>query len=73
METRTGSGDTVADMQTLIQSLGDGLGGLDDQLLRDLRGIGSEHEMRREEILRELQVLANSIGFLLCAEPAGAQ
>jgi hypothetical protein len=73
METRTGSGDTVADMQTLIQSLGDGLGGLDDQLLRDLRGIGSEHEMRREEILRELQVLANSIGFLLCAEPAGPQ
>jgi hypothetical protein len=73
METRTGSGDTVADMQTLIQSLGDELGGLDDQLLRDLRGIGSEHEMRREEILRELQVLANSIGFLLCAEPATAQ
>jgi hypothetical protein len=73
METRTGSGDTVADMQTLIQSLGDELGGLDDQLLRDLRGIGSEHEMRREEILRELQVLANSIGFLLCAEPAGPQ
>ena len=73
METRTGLGDTVADMQTLIQSLGDELGGLDDQLLRDLRGIGSEHEMRQEEILRELQVLANSIGFLLCAEPASTQ
>ena len=73
MKMRTGSGDTVADMQTLIQSLGDELGGLDDQLLRDLRGIGSEHEMRREQILRELQVLASSIGFLMCAEPAGAQ
>lgn len=73
METRAGSGDTVADMQTLIQSLGDELGGLDEQLLRDLQGIACEHEMRREEILRELQVLADSLGFLLCAEPTGAQ
>ena len=73
MEARAGSVDTIADMQTLIQSLGDELGGLDDQLLRDLRGIGSDHEMRREQILRELQVLANSIGFLLCAEPASAE
>jgi hypothetical protein len=73
METPTGSVDTVATMQTLIQSVGDELGGLDEQLLRDLHGIASEHEMRREEILRELQALADGIGFLLCAEPAGAE
>jgi hypothetical protein len=76
METSETSGvsvDTVAGMRALIQSLGDGLGGIDEQLLRDLRGIASEHEMRRDEILRELQVLADGIGFLLCAEPAGVQ
>ena len=72
METDAGSVDIAADMRALILSLGDGLGGIDEQLLRDLYGITSEHEARREEILRELQVLASTIGFLLCAEPAGA-
>ena len=73
MEPHAGSVDTVAAMQALIQSVGDELGGVDEQLLRDLQGIALEHEMRREEILRELQVLADSIGFLLCAEPIGAE
>ena len=68
METCASPFETVGELHALIQELGDGLGGLDQQLLSDLRGVAVEHEMRREAILRELQVLGESIGFLLCAE-----
>ena len=65
METSARPLETVSELHALIQEIGDGLGGLDQQLLGDLRGITAEHETRREVILRELQVLAESIGFLL--------
>ncbi len=68
METCASAFETVSELHALIQELGDGLGGLDQQLLSDLRGIAAEHETRREAILRELQVLGESIGLLLLAE-----
>ncbi len=41
------------------------------QLLRDLRTVLAEHDLRREEILRELQVLADNMGTLPTTRPRG--
>ena len=49
--------------QALIKALGDALGRLDQALLRDVRSLACEHEVRREAILGELQGLAGSIGM----------
>lgn len=62
--------------QMLLKALGDALNRLDQQLLRDVRAVASEHEQRREEILGELQGLAASIGMFhapLNAAPAAEE
>jgi hypothetical protein len=49
--------------KVLVKALGDALDRLDQQLLRDVRTIATEHEARREAILGELQGLAAGIGM----------
>jgi hypothetical protein len=50
----------------LIRALGDAIRRVDEQLLRDVRNVTIQHEMRREAIVGELQTLATR----LCALPA---
>lgn len=51
---------------TLIRTLADAVRRADEQVLRELRGLTMQHELRRESILEELQSLAGR----LCALPA---
>jgi hypothetical protein len=69
-EMRVRLSEIAGDEQALVQALGDALSRLDQQLLRDVRSIASEHEVRREEILGELQGLAGGIGMF--RPPLGA-
>ena len=69
-EMRVRLSEIAGDEQTLVQALGDALSRLDQQLLRDVRSIATEHEIRREEILGELQGLAIGIGMF--RPPLGA-
>ena len=72
-EMRVRLSEIASDEQALVQALGDALDRLDQQLLRDVRSIATEHELRREEILGELQGLAGGIGMFrapLAAPPA---
>ena len=62
-EMRVRLSEIAGDEQTLVQALGDALSRLDQQLLHDVRSIATEHEIRREEILGELQGLAIGIGM----------
>jgi hypothetical protein len=55
--------DISGDEKTLIKALGDALNRLDQQLLLDVRNLATDHEVRREAILAELQSLAASIGM----------
>lgn len=50
----------------LIRALGDAMRRVDEQLLREVRNVTIQHEMRREAIVTELQTLATR----LCALPA---
>jgi hypothetical protein len=50
----------------LIRALGDAIRRVDEQLLREVRNVTIQHEMRREAIVSELQTLATR----LCALPA---
>jgi hypothetical protein len=69
-EMRVRLSEIAGDEQALVQALGDALSRLDQQLLRDVRSIATEHEIRREEILGELQGLAGGIGMFRA--PLGA-
>ena len=51
-----------------VRRLSDAIRRVDDQLLRDVRNVSLQHEVRREAILGELQTLAGR----LCALPARA-
>jgi len=50
----------------LIRRLADAIRRADDQLLREVRSVTLQHEMRRDAVLTELQTLAGR----LCALPA---
>ncbi len=52
----------------LIRTLNDAIRRADEQLLREVRGVTLQHELRRETILGELQTLATR----LCALPSRA-
>ncbi len=62
-EMRLRLGEAARDERALVQALADALNRLDEQLLRDVRTIGTEHELRREEIHGELRHLADGIGM----------
>jgi hypothetical protein len=53
---------TSTSEQSLVKSLGDALNHVDQQLIRDIRRVATEHEARRAVIFNELQALACSIG-----------
>jgi hypothetical protein len=57
--------DSRGEME-LIRALGDAIRRVDEQLLREVRNVTVQHEMRREAIVGELQTLATR----LCALPA---
>ena len=61
----------MADMErSQVQNLSDALNHIDQQLLQDVRRVGTEHQDRRGSILNELQALARTIGqFLPTREP----
>jgi len=60
---RTRLKEVADNEQALVKALGDALDRLDQALLRDVRTIATEHELRREAILGELQGLAAGIGM----------
>jgi len=51
--------------QDFVRTLSDALRRVDEQLLRDVRNVSLQHELRREAILGEMQELASR----LCALP----
>ncbi|HET6388056.1 hypothetical protein [Hyphomicrobium sp.] len=55
--------------QDFVLTLSDAIRRVDEQLLRDVRNVALQHELRREAILGELQDLASR----LCALPARTQ
>ncbi|MBA2127664.1 hypothetical protein DLM45_15745 [Hyphomicrobium methylovorum] len=57
--------DSQGEME-LVRALGDAIRRVDEQLLREVRTVTVQHEMRREAILGELQTLAGR----LCVLPA---
>ena len=62
-EMRARLNEVANNEQVLVQALADALSRMDQQLLRDVRGIAHEHEARREAILGELHSLAAGIGM----------
>ena len=57
-------GELSARSQTeteFIQKLSDAINAVDDKLLRDVRRVSLQHEIRREAILTELQTLASQL------------
>ena len=63
---------TATGEQSLVKGLGDALSYVDQQLLRDIRKVATEHEARRAVIFNELQALACSIGVFQPPEEVGA-
>jgi hypothetical protein len=61
---------TATTEQSLVKNLGDALNNLDQQLLRNVRKVGAEHQARRGVILNELQGLAASVGMFLPPQEA---
>jgi hypothetical protein len=57
--------ETFRNEQALVKSLRDALYDLDQRLLRDIREVAADHQIRRGTILNELQDLAGSIGKFL--------
>ncbi|RUO98784.1 hypothetical protein [Hyphomicrobium sp.] len=57
--------DNARTEQDFVQTLSEALRRVDEQLLRDVRNVSLQHELRREAILGELQELATR----LCALP----
>ena len=56
--------------RSLVESLGDQLNRLDQEILQGIRNVATGHEARRGAILNELQALAGRIGtFLPAREP----
>lgn len=56
--------------QDFIHTLSDALRRVDEQLLRDVRNVALQHELRREAILGELQDLASRLCALPVRDPA---
>lgn len=63
--------DNSRSEQNLVRALGDAIRRVDEQLLRDVRNISIQHELRREAILGELQALATRLCVL--PSPGAAQ
>ncbi len=55
--------ETFRNEQALVKSLADDLNNLDQQLLRDIRQVAADHQIRRGTIFNALVDLAGSIGM----------
>src|SRR5712691_3541598 len=66
-EMRARLSQTAHSERSLVESLGDALNRLDQDILQSVRNIAAGHEARRGAILNELQALACSIGMFLPA------
>ena len=64
-EMRARLSQTAHTERSLVESLGDALNRLDQEMLQNIRNIAVGHESRRGAILNELQTLAGSIGTFL--------
>jgi len=64
-EMRARLSQTAHNERSLVESLGDALNRLDQEMLQNIRNIAAGHESRRGAILNELQALASSIGMFL--------
>ena len=64
-EMRARLSQTAHTERSLVESLGDALNRLDQEMLQNIRNIAAGHESRRGAILNELQTLAGSIGKFL--------
>jgi hypothetical protein len=64
-EMRARLSQTAHSERSLVESLGDALNRLDQDILQSIRNIATGHEARRGAILNELQALACSIGMFL--------
>ncbi len=69
-EMRARLAQTAHSERSLVESLGDQLNRLDQEVLQGIRNVAMGHEARRGAILNELQALASSIGtFTPVREP----
>jgi hypothetical protein len=66
-EMRARLAQTAHSERSLVESLGDQLNRLDQEILQNIRNVATGHETRRGAILNELQALAGSIGTFLPA------
>ena len=64
-EMRARLAENAHNEQTLLRALAEALGQVDQQLLSEVRQVTAAHELRRSDILNELQVL----GSRLCVFP----
>ena len=64
-EMRARLNQTAHSERSLVESLGDALNRLDQDILQSIRNIATGHEARRGAIRNELQALACSIGMFL--------
>jgi hypothetical protein len=64
-EMRARLSQTAHTERSLVESLGDALNRLDQDILQNIRNIAAGHEARRGAILNEIQALASSIGMFL--------
>lgn len=62
-EMRARLNEIASNEHLLVKALADALNRLDQQLLREVRNVATEHEVRREAILGELHSLAAGIGM----------
>ena len=69
-EMRTRLSQMADTERSQVQNLSDALNHIDQQLLQEIRRVGTEHQDRRGGILNELQALARTMGqFLPTREP----
>ena len=61
-EMRARLAQTAHSERSLVESLGNQLNRLDQEILQNIRNVATGHETRRGAILNELQILAGSIG-----------
>jgi hypothetical protein len=66
-EMRARLAQTAHGERALVESLGDALNRLDQDILQNIRNVATGHDARRGAILQELQALAASIGTFLPA------
>jgi hypothetical protein len=71
-ELRVQVNELASNEQGLVRALGEALSRADEKLLSDVRRVSTAHEVRREVIFKELQMLASRIGLFPVARETTA-